>query len=605
MPLVRLQCPACASIVKISDEIVAQHPLVRCAKCQGLVTVATSRVIEQSASADDSDDYSYKPKKKKKKSPGSAVPVAMIVGIVVGLLVFVGAGIGIYFLINHFGGSPLDKQFKQGLAIMQRMADAFDTMQTPQDVPRVFDQIKTCAADLKQLDEDNRNAGIDTHGEQANKVAEKYMPEYLKLTQRITSVMTRLAMNPAMAQAIKENIARLGPDLQQAMMRGSLNREAMQPQLNFGNNVPGSTTPTLSLQSHTMQQQQLEQALISKSLQAKMLPGVLEEIRDSQTAELNLLRIDAVIQSLTNIDRTIKQLEREVGRSRTTSGQNALHDIEKTIDELAVHLARIERLSDLGSVHARIVSKLSEVGLASSTSITASKRPPGNDSGNPLESSPSGRVRRAPGKTDGGNPSEPAASRGMSGSMDSMIAKLTSNDHFTKLEGLKEAQSAKVDEGSKTAVLDALLKLCGDSDVHQKVEVLKAYKKWATTQEDKEKLGEHAEVMLKDHWTKKDALRYFGENKVVSASKEVAYLLKNNFDRNDAWDTLIAMGSEAEKAVIPHLTDLEPQVRQMAIEVLARIGTPACIPDLQKLKSDRFVGRAASQAITLINSRKK
>ena len=41
MSLVRLQCPACSAIVKVSDEIVAQHPIVRCAKCQGLVTVAT------------------------------------------------------------------------------------------------------------------------------------------------------------------------------------------------------------------------------------------------------------------------------------------------------------------------------------------------------------------------------------------------------------------------------------------------------------------------------------------------------------------------------------------------------------------------------------
>ncbi|MFT3880664.1 MAG: HEAT repeat domain-containing protein [Gemmatales bacterium] len=218
----------------------------------------------------------------------------------------------------------------------------------------------------------------------------------------------------------------------------------------------------------------------------------------------------------------------------------------------------------------------------------------------------------APGKTDGGNPFESVPSSGKStpsagkgGVMDPIIAKLSSNEHFKKQEGLKEAQSAKVDEGSRAAVLEALLKLCSDSDIHQKVELLKAYKKWATTQEDKEKLGEHAEVFIKDHWAKKDALRYFGENKVISASKEVAYLLKDNFDRKDAAETLIAMGSDAEKAVIPHLTDLEPQVRQMAIEVLARIGTPACIPDLQKLKSDRFVGRAASQAITLINGRKK
>lgn len=612
MPLVRLQCPACASIVKISEEIAAQHPLVRCAKCQGLVTVATSRVIEPVTPVEESDNYSYKPRKKKKKSHGNTVPVALIVGIVVGLIVLVGAGIGVYFLIDHFGGSPLEKQFKRGLANMQKMADAFDSMQSPKDVPEAFDKIKAAVGELRLLDEDNRKAGIDTHGQEANQVAEKYMPEYLKLTQKITSNMTRLAMDPNMAQAVRENIARLGPDLQMAMMRGGLNRDAFQPPRNFGNNFPDNTTPPPPLQSQTTQQQQLEKALIAKSLQAKQLPGMLEEIRDSDSAELNLIRIEGAVKALTHVENTIKQLEREVGKARTPSGQNSLRDLQKTIDEIDVHLNRIEKLSELGNVHARIVRKLSEVGLASSETTTASNTPSNSSGSNPFEPAPTNGKSNPPTKPDGENPFEPASSSGKSTSvpgknaaMDSVIAKLSSNEHFKKLEGLKEAQSTRPDEVSRAAVLELLLKLCEDNDVHQKVEVLKAYKKWAASQEDKEKLGEHADTLLKDHWAKKEALRYFGENKVISASKEVAYFLKDHFDRKDAAETLIAMGSEAEKSVIPHLTDLEPQVRQMAIEVLARIGTPLCIPELQKLKSDRFVGRAASQAITLINSRKK
>lgn len=627
MSLVRLQCPACATIVKISDETAAQHPLVRCARCQGLVTVATSRVIESAASADDDDDYSYKPKKKKKRSQSSRVPVGMIAGIVVGLLLLVGAGIGIYFLINHFGGSSLDKQFKRALAQMQKMADALDAIKTPQDVPKAFDQMKDVIATLRQIDEDNRKNGIDPNSEEVKKVAEKYMPEVLKLTARMQGSMMTLAMTPEMAQAIRENAAKLGEGVGQlAFMGRGFNPANRNAPPNFGSNKPfndQSAQPGNALPSN-IPQQQLENALISKSLQARLLPGMLEEVRDSDTADLALAKIDPILQSLNLYDRKIKQFEGDGGSLATSTAQKSLRELQKTCDELAVHLSRIEKLPDLASTHTKIVRKLSDVGLASATTTTASNRPvSGKDTGNPFESAASGSTS---GKTDGGNPFEPAASGGARGtagmtdggnpfekvpppaksvSMDALIAKLTSNEHFVKLEGLKEAQSARVEEAGKAAVLEALLKLCDDNDIHQKVEVLKAYKKWATTQEDKEKLGEHTEALLKDNWAKKDALRYFGENKVISASKEVSYLLKDNFERKDAAETLIAMGSEAEKAVIPHLTDLEPQVRQMAIEVLARIGTPVCIPELQKLKSDRFVGRAASQAITLINSRKK
>lgn len=630
MPLVRLQCPACASIVKINEQIAAQHPLVRCAKCQGLVTVATSRVIESALSADERDDYSYKPKKKKKKSSGNAVPVGMIVGVVVGLLVLVGAGFGIYFLIDHFGGSPLEKQFKRALANLQKVADAVDSIKTPQDVPQAFDQMKDAIADLKQLDEDNRKNGINPDTEEAKKIGEKYMPEVLKLTAKMQGSMMKLALNPEMAQALRENAVKLGAAMNQlALMGGGFHLPNRNAPPNFGNNTPFNQPPSQpgNVPPNSNSQQQLENALMSKRMQSRVLPSLLDGIRDSDTAELALVKMEAVLQSLDLYERRIKQYEQNGGSLTTTTAQSTLREIEKTTDELAVHLTRIEKLPDLGSVHARIVRKLNEVGLAPATGTIASSKPAqGNDSGNPFEPSAQGGTKGAPPKTDGGNPFEPAASGstkanpgkndggnpfepaatpGNNGSMDSVIAKLTSNEHFKKLDGLKEAQSAKVEAGSRAAVLEALLKLCNDSDVHQKIEVLKAYKKWASTQEDKEKLGEHAEALLKDHWAKKDALRYFGENKIISASKEVAYLLKDNFERKDAAESLIAMGSEAEKAVIPHLTDLEPQVRQMAIEVLARIGTPTCIPDLQKLKSDRFVGRAASQAITLINSRKK
>lgn len=598
MPLVRLQCPACESIVKISEEIAAQHPLVRCAKCQGLVTVAASRVIEPVASADEGDESSYKPRKKKKKSKGDTAPVGMIVGIVVGLLVLAGAGVSVYLLITHIGGSPLEKSFKKAIALMEQMADAVDSIQTPQDVPKAFDQMNGAFAELKQMEDENRLLGVHPEAVETQRLSGKYTPEFFKLAGRIEAAMMKLRANPAIAQALKENLTKLGPALSElAQLGGGLSIPGAHKQLDFGNNLPqdnlnrnpanqgsGSSTSNALLQ-------QLENALISKNIQAKFIPEILEKIRDTETADLAMFQLDAVLKSLAENESTIRRLEREQGKPTTAAALQTLREIEKTKDELAVHLTRIEKLPDLRSVHEKIVKKLSEVGLASETASTASNQSPGKEGSNPVEPAGNG------GKT------MPASGR--SSSLEATLAKLTSTDHFKKQEGIREAQVAKFEEASKAAVLEALLTLSVDSDVHQKSEVLKAYKKWAMTQEDKERLGEHAESLLKDPFVKKDALRYFGENKIISSSKEVALLLKDNFDRKDAAEALIAMGSGAESSVIPHLTDLEPQVRQLAIEVLARIGTPVCVPELQKLKADRFVGRAASQAITLINSRKK
>lgn len=189
--------------------------------------------------------------------------------------------------------------------------------------------------------------------------------------------------------------------------------------------------------------------------------------------------------------------------------------------------------------------------------------------------------------------------------VEDILSKFTSTEFFKKQEALRELNTVKVDETCKSQVLDVLLTLFDDRDIHDKNDVFKLCKKWASTQADKELIGQRAEVLLQDTWVKKDALRYFGENKVISASKDVAKLLKDHFEQKLAAETLIAMGSEAEKPVLHYLTDLEPQVRHMAIEVLARIGTKESVPELQKVQNDRFVGNAARQAIRLILSRKK
>jgi HEAT repeat protein len=89
----------------------------------------------------------------------------------------------------------------------------------------------------------------------------------------------------------------------------------------------------------------------------------------------------------------------------------------------------------------------------------------------------------------------------------------------------------------------------------------------------------------------------------VAAASELANLLKDTFEKTEAARALISMGPEAEKAVMPFVTYLESQVRQIAVEILARIGTKECIPELQKIQNDRQVGLAARQAIQLIRKR--
>jgi len=191
-----------------------------------------------------------------------------------------------------------------------------------------------------------------------------------------------------------------------------------------------------------------------------------------------------------------------------------------------------------------------------------------------------------------------------SASLDDTLSKMTGTDWVKKRDALSELQTIKIEEERRKEVLDALFNLFDDKDIHNKTDVLKVYKKWASTQEQKERLGTIAESLLADHWTKKDILRFYADNKVSSASNEVARKLKDVFDRKEAAECLIAIGSEAEPAVIPYLGDLDNPVRHMAIEVLARIGTKNCLPELQRLQNDRFVGLAARQAIKIINSRK-
>lgn len=639
MSLVRLQCPACSAIVKVTEEIVAQHPLVRCAKCQGLVTVATSRVIEPViAPVANDDDVDFKPKKKKRKKQRAPVPVGLITGIIIGLLAMVGVGVGIYFLVDHFGVSGPEKTLKKTLAFLQKIVDTMESINTPDDVVKAKDKIAGLEREAKEIQELSAKTLLEVDPATNAKLVEKYMPQMSDLQSRLFAVIMKLQKNPQVAQAL-QNLAGsggLGGEIfGNAGVVGGFNAppQAFRPPNNFSNrqqnNSPPQNQNTGTSSSNNLMM--FEHALLARNTLASAIPDVLSNVRDSDSAEHASLTLDAMVMGLKSQDQQLKEHERKLEAERINRNsqvvEEAQRDFKKTVKEIRLHLDRIKAMSDLRLVHGKMTRQLSEVGLYDNATTTASNDNP-SDAGNPFQPSTSNNAGSKPtgsnpfepsssgsgnaSKPQGNNPFEPAPSGNkntnnpaMNSELDGTISKLTSTDHFKKMDGVREINSAKIDDARRKEVLEALKNLCEDSDMHQKADVVKAFKKWAATQEDKNLLGGCAESLLKDPWAKKDALRFYGENKVTSAAKEVARLLKDHFERKDAAEALIAMGSDVEKELTPYLSDLEPQVRQMAIEVLARIGTKASVPDLQRLLSDRAVGLAAKQAIQLINGRKK
>jgi hypothetical protein len=639
MAVVRLQCPACAAVVKISEIVASQHPVVRCAQCQGLVNVATTRMPD--AKADPVEPRVSKPKRKKKAA--SQFPVKAVVGGVVGLLVFVGVGIGIYFLITSLSGPPTPEKFMQKtVATLEKMVTIVEGMKTVDDVPAAVQKLVKSRDELlefaKMMPKDVKPTEDDM------KKMMEYLPKLMDLQNRIKTAMMK---NPEVALALAREGGQLAGGMNSlfsgaqnpfAAMQGGGNpggNNPFNPGMMGGNGRPnfpsspppsGGNTNSSPLSAEEKQQQDFEHMLVTRRSQAGMIPGALGDIRDSSDGDHAFFVIENLVKSLKENDDKLQALRRQNVRAKSQFARDAEEEIEKTIREIGVHMARIEKLNNIGNLPSRLIRQLDSVGLYRRDTTTASNNdPPANgntgtkDDTNPFQpTTPAsgGNKSTADNTKPGENPFEPVkggnmekpaggnASNDPNNSLyDSAIGKLTSTEHFKKQEGIREANSLKTSDARRKEVLDALFGLFEDADVHNKADLLKAYKKWAASQEDKERLGQVAESLLKDTWTKKDALKYFGEAKIISTSKEVARLLRDNFERKEAAEALITMGSEAEKAVIPHLTDLEPQVRHMCIEVLARIGTKECLPELRKLQSDRQVGLAARQAIGIINKR--
>ena len=91
------------------------------------------------------------------------------------------------------------------------------------------------------------------------------------------------------------------------------------------------------------------------------------------------------------------------------------------------------------------------------------------------------------------------------------------------------------------------------------------------------------------------------------AIEAIAYQLPNLQVRGAASKALIALGSDAEEVVIPHLESYDHFELSSVCEILRIIGTKKSIPVLEKLATDRKRGMArnAERAIEAIKLRQR
>jgi hypothetical protein len=636
MAVVRLQCPACAAIVKITDELASQHPVVRCAQCQGLVQVAEHRLPDKATKS--STEEKPRLKSGKRLTRKNSVPVGLIVGIVVGVLTFVGVGLGSYYLVTRVTMSKAERLLVNSIEFLDKTSTIIESMQTADDVPGAMQKFLNMQGDLEQLKKDSQEVKQEINAEESKQLQEKYETKLKDAAQRAMTSFGSLMGKPQVMAAMRKYEQENGGAL--AKMSAGMNMGNVFGNMPFmpnpsrppmaGNNPPSIPNPSNNENTGNARSSgdrfKLDAAIANKKGCLTGIASTLESIKDSTSFTVAMSTLKDMKNDLVQLNRDIKELEDQNYRPESANARRNLQEFESINRQIGVQLGRLERIDELSSQLGQLTTMLASAGLATSSSGTevAGNNPPPANPFEPAAGNNSGRSGNTPppanpfepatGNNAGNaknNPFEPAPSKSGgsmpnrgSSALDDTIGRLTGGDWVKKRDALNELQSAKVEDDRRKEVLDALFNLFDDKDIHSKVDVLKVYKKWASTQEQKERLGTIAETLLADTWVKKDILRFYADNKVTSASTEVARKLKDVFDRKEAAECLIAIGSEAEPAVLPHLSDLDSQVRHIAIEVLARIGTRKSVPELQKLNNDRNVGLAARQAIKIIMARK-
>jgi len=156
------------------------------------------------------------------------------------------------------------------------------------------------------------------------------------------------------------------------------------------------------------------------------------------------------------------------------------------------------------------------------------------------------------------------------------------HDHFKVIEAVKRLAWG-IPSGRKSEVVVAVVPLLADRDIF----VVKESLETLATLKDPESIT--AIIALIDRReTMHDAIETLGKMKDPRAAEAIADRLESAWPA--AEKALIAMGPDAESAVIPKLRDTDSGVRRTACKVLAEIGGAETLKVMKKLPADPDFG---------------
>lgn len=186
--------------------------------------------------------------------------------------------------------------------------------------------------------------------------------------------------------------------------------------------------------------------------------------------------------------------------------------------------------------------------------------------------------------------------------LETSIKALTATAPETRSSAAEYLGTAKIPDEKRSIVAAAVRVLILEEDQRVKEAARTALKNLATAS-DADFLLE--QMTSTDAKTMKLATELLIQLKDVRVAKTLALQLADPKETYRAGTYLIQIGSSAEIEVIPYLRSEDAATRRRAADVLAKIGTKASIPDLEKASkdSDFFAKSAAASALGAIKGR--
>jgi S1-C subfamily serine protease len=182
------------------------------------------------------------------------------------------------------------------------------------------------------------------------------------------------------------------------------------------------------------------------------------------------------------------------------------------------------------------------------------------------------------------------------------LADLQGMDRNRRRAAMDRLAKAKPVAARRAEVAKALVAALEDKDFWARKSCLAALTVWGT--------GESVPKLLplvtdENVFVRHDAMMTLGKIGDERAAEPIARRLGEFHDRGRAAEALKALGSKAEKAVVPYLTHTDWGVRLEACRVLAAVGTKASQAALEKASGDSngLVAGEAKRAVEAIGKR--